>query len=111
MTEIIDYEYTPCIRKGKYIQTTHKKKKYEPKAQKRNRTRYQKMTEQYILNDNKDSLTELMEILNTENTLKWNSNYDNIYKEYNLEEIEEFKQGYINIKKKLREWTHIFQIY
>lgn len=37
MTEMIEYDYNPCVRKGKYTQIVQKKKKkYEPKAQKRN---------------------------------------------------------------------------
>ena len=43
------------------------------------------------------------EILNTENIHKWDSNYEKLYKEYGLEEIEECKKGYENIHYKIRE--------
>lgn len=115
MSEIL-YEYNPCVRKGKYIHSTQKKpKKYEPKAQKRNldKTRCHKMVEPIEIIDDKDSLTELMEILSTQNVLKWNNNYDNLYKQYDLDEIEEFKQGYITIKQKFYQeyWNRIFKMY
>ena len=114
-SEITEYEYSPCIRKGKQSKKQKKQKKYEPKAQKRNlnQTRRHKIINAQIdaLNDSKDSLTELMEILNTENILKWNSNYDQLYKEYELEEIEELKRGYLNIQHKLCEeyWNKLYE--
>ena len=108
MTELeMTYEYNPCIRKGKYRHTYKKPKKYEPKAHKwnLNQSRRHKIIESEIdaFHDTKDSLTELIEILNTENVLKWNSNYEQVYKEYNLEEIEELKNGYLTIQYKICE--------
>ena len=57
--------------------------------------------EQNVLDDNKDALTELIEILNSENVEKWNKNCELLYKEYNLEEIKECKMGYESIQYKL----------
>jgi len=60
-----------------------------------------KVKEQNVLHDDKDALTELIEILNSENVEKWNKNCEMLYKEYNLEEIKECKMGYESIQYKL----------
>ena len=104
-------EYNPCIRKGKQ---SKKHKKYEPKAQKRNITRRHKsdqITQITQITQASDSLTELIEILNTENMHKWNCKYDQMYKEYNLGEIEECKRGYLNIQRNIcKEYWNICKI-
>jgi len=99
-----DSEYTP--RKSK------KQKMYTPKAQKRPKTKdYNTFNCQVdALHDTKDSLVELIEILNTENILKWDRNCEQLYKEYSLEEVEEYKKGYENIHYKIRE-DHLKKYY
>ena len=101
-------EYNPCIRKGKQ---SKKHKKYEPKAQKRNITRRHKSDQVTQVTQASDSLTELIEILNTENMHKWNCKYDQMYKEYNLGEIEDCKRGYLNIQRNIcKEYWNICKI-
>lgn len=82
-----------------------KEKKYEPKSQKRNlnKSRCYKIINAHndVLYDSKDSLTELIEILNSENVDKWDKNCELLYKEYSLEEIKECKMGYESIQYKL----------
>ena len=103
-----DSEYTPRkSKKRQIIKPQKKQKKYTPKSQKQNliKTKDYKTfnTQVDVLHDNKDALLDLIEILNTENILKWDSNYEQLYKEYSLEEVEEYKKGYDNIHYRIRE--------
>ena len=103
-----DFEYTPRKSKKQQIAKPQKKQKmYTPKAQKRNliKTKDYKTFNSHVdaLHDSKDTLLELIEILNTENILKWDRNCELLYKEYDLKEVENYKKGYENIHYKIRE--------
>ena len=108
-----DFEYTPRkSKKQQIIKPQKKQKMYTPKAQKRLKTNDYKTFNSQVdaLHDTKDSLVELIEILNTENILKWDRNCEQLYKEYSLEEVEEYKKGYENIHYKIRE-DHLKKYY
>jgi hypothetical protein len=104
MSEITEQAYSR-LRKVKHTKKQKKEKKYEPKSQKRNlnKSRCHKIinTQIDVLHDNKDALTELIEILNSEDANKWDNNCELLYKEYNLVEIKECKMGYDSIQYKL----------
>lgn len=108
-----DFEYTPRKSKKQQIAKPQKKQKmYTPKAQKQVKTKNYNTfnSEVDTLHDTKDTLLELIDILNTENVLKWDSNCEQLYKEYSLEEVEEYKKGYENIHYKIRE-DHLKKYY
>lgn len=116
MTKITEYEYIPSARKGKYNEKKKKLKKYEPKAQKRNlnQTRRHKIINAEIdaFNDNMDMMAVLIDILNTENIVKWNIEYEELYKEYDLAEIKGLKKGYMGIQhKEFEEWVKDCEVY
>ena len=81
--------------------TDSSKKSKESEASESEKYNLFRKKEQNVLHDDKDALTELIEILNSENVEKWNKNCELLYKEYNLEEIKECKMGYESIQYKL----------
>ena len=80
-----DSEYTPR-KKQQIVKPQKKQKMYTPKAQKRLKTNdYNTFNSQVdTLHDTKDALVDLIEILNTENILKWDRNCEQLYNEYSL---------------------------
>ena len=66
-----DFEYTPR-KKQQIVKPQKKQKMYTPKAQKRLKTNDYKTFNSQVdaLHDTKDTLVDLIEILNTENILK-----------------------------------------
>ena len=96
MIDYDDYEYTPCIRKGKHKPKHKKQKNYIAKAQRMYPQEGKYTYDEYIsLITDKSRYNELVNILKKADPYSWNDDYENLYENiYKLYEVPEMKSAY-----------------
>jgi hypothetical protein len=100
------FEYNPCIRKGKHKPIYKKQKKYEAKIQKTNLIQPKRAKLVNYLDSIINSqllLNQVVEILKKKSTDEWNDEYEYIYSIYRLSENEELSNNYKSIQSELEE--------
>lgn len=105
MSNYDDYEYNPCIRKGKHKPKHKKQKNYIAKVQ-RMCPRDGKYTYDYysLLINDKTQYNELVNLLKRVDWKRWNDDYEHLYqKVYKLYEVPELKATYDQIQKNIEE--------
>ena len=102
------FEYNPCIRKGKNKPKHKKQKKYEAKVQKMNLIRPK--TDKILSNDinaivnTKVILNELLELLKTKDTERWNDSHTYLYENiYHLNKIELYTNQYNSLQAAIQD--------
>ena len=119
MSDYDDYEYNPCIRKGKHKPVYKKQKKYEAKVQKTNLIRPKRGK---LIGNNMDSIVNtkyemfnnMIKILYAENELDWDNDYEFLYNyTFRFEKNEELEKKYQSIQQKILEnkWADAYDDY
>lgn len=103
MLDYDDYEYNPCIRKGKHKPKHKKQKNYVAKVQ-----RMYPQEGKYTFNDyitpiiDKTVYNELVNILKKADAYSWNDEYENLYQNiYKLYEVPEMKSAYEKLQNEI----------
>jgi tetrahydrodipicolinate N-succinyltransferase len=98
MSHYEDYEYKECIRKGKKKVVHKKQKKYEAKAQKKNRIQPLTHKIQNINTINQENthsiLDSVVETLKGCKITEWSSDYEDYYQNHHCYENDELAQLY-----------------
>ena len=111
MSNYDDYEYTPCIRKGKHKPKHKKQKNYIAKVQRMypQEGKYSYDDYSFLVND-KTQYNELVNLLKSADWKNWNDDYEHLYKNiYKLYEVPELKSAYDKIQSIIIEEEIAFQ--
>jgi len=107
MSHYEDYEYKECIRKGKKKVVHKKQKKYEAKAQKKNRVQpliHKIQNMNTIHQENTYSiLDKLVEILKSCKITEWSSDYEDYYQNHHCYENEALAVQYETLQNAIIE--------
>ena len=96
MSNYDDYEYNPCIRKGKHKPKHKKQKNYIAKVQRMYPQEGKYTYDDYVaLLTDKTVYNEVVNILKKADAHNWNDDYENLYQNiYKLYEVPEMKSAY-----------------
>lgn len=111
MSDYDDYEYNPCIRKGKHKPKHKKQKNYIAKVQ-----RMHPQEGKYVYNDyalfinDRTQYNQLVALIKSLNWKNWTDDDEHLYqKVYKLYEVPELKVAYDNIQRNIAEDELAFQ--